>query len=555
MLVLLLTASPAAEILVQPFLQDARPDSVWVVWESDTDGIATVDFGTTESMGSAAMAEHEASPHGTWVHSALLTGLDPDTPYFYRVHTDDASSDTHRLRTPPLTGDDTQFRLVAMSDMQRDTSRPDMFREVVEDGVLAWVQQTYGPVLSDELSMVLIPGDLVDNGWNYNEWADTFFDPAARLLAEVPSYPVYGNHEAASTNFQRYFHLPETDSEPVFAEHWWHTDYANLRVIGLDSNPGFANDEQLQWLSDLLDDTCLDPAIDFVFAELHHPYLSELWIDGNTPFTGEVIDIMEMFSTRCGKPSVHFFGHTHGYSRGQSQDHRHLWVNVASAGGAIDRWAAFEQTDYPEFTVSQDEYGFVVVEVDGTGEPEFRLTRVSRGNADTPLDNVVRDEIRITLNGISPSTPVALGPRGPTDPTCDRLVASAFEADEGFHAASQWQLTTADCDFTEPLLDRWQQHENQYFGSDLNEGITLDDTTLPLDGLTDGCWRVRYRHDGLMWSPWSEPARFEIVADGPCTNPPADEEPEPARCGCQSHRGTGALVLLLLPLFSRRRST
>ena len=71
---------------------------------------------------------------------------------------------------------------------------------------------------------------------------------------------------------------------------------------------------------------------------------------------------MENFTEECGKPSIHFFGHTHGYSRGQSHDHNHLWVNVATAGGAIDYWGEWPQADYDEFTVTQDEWGFVVVD-------------------------------------------------------------------------------------------------------------------------------------------------------------------------------------------------
>ena len=78
----------------------------------------------------------------------------------------------------------------------------------------------------------------------------------------------------------------------------------------------------------------------------------------------DVVERLETFSTNCGKPSIHFYGHTHGYSRGQSRDHQHLMVNVSSAGGALDRWGEQPQADYPEFSVSQDTYGFVIVDVE-----------------------------------------------------------------------------------------------------------------------------------------------------------------------------------------------
>ena len=46
---------------------------------------------------------------------------------------------------------------------------------------------------------------------------------------------------------------------------------------------------------------------------------------------------LEAFSADCGRPGLLLFGHTHGYSRGQSLEHRHAAVNVATAGGAIGR--------------------------------------------------------------------------------------------------------------------------------------------------------------------------------------------------------------------------
>ena len=72
-------------------------------------------------------------------------------------------------------------------------------------------------------------------------------------------------------------------------------DYSNVRIIGLDSNWGYQIDEQLDWLDGILNLACDDDNIDFVFAELHHPHKSELWLAGETDYTGEVISRMEAF--------------------------------------------------------------------------------------------------------------------------------------------------------------------------------------------------------------------------------------------------------------------
>ena len=131
--------------------------------------------------------------------------------------------------------------------------------------------------------------------------------------------------------------LPKNGSSG-YEEHWWYKDNSNVRIIGLNSNYQFRISEQLIWLDSLLDSTIIDDKIDFVFAQLHHPHHSELWTPGNTNFTGEVISLLEEFTEISNKPSIHFYGHTHGYSRGESRDHQHLMINVATAGGAIDYW-------------------------------------------------------------------------------------------------------------------------------------------------------------------------------------------------------------------------
>ena len=93
----------------------------------------------------------------------------------------------------------------------------------------------------------------------------------------MPVYPVPGNHEQNSQFFFKYFSLPE-NGDPAFAEHWWYKDYSNVRLIGLESNSGYRVQQQLVWLQSVLNDAATDSTIDFVFAQLHHPHKSELWI-------------------------------------------------------------------------------------------------------------------------------------------------------------------------------------------------------------------------------------------------------------------------------------
>jgi hypothetical protein len=282
-----------------------------------------------------------------------------------------------------------------------------------------------------------------------------------------------------------------------------------VRFIGLNSNPPYDGQGQLDWLEGILNNTCTADSIDFVFAELHHPHKSELWTPGESVFSGEVVNLMENFSDACGKPSIHFFGHTHGYSRGQSRDYKHTWINVATAGGAIDYWGDWPQFDYDEFSVSDDDWGFVLVEVEAGDDPKFSVKRLSRGDNYTNLDNEEIDSFTVTKVDYEIATPTPLYPVNvQVAPECVVLYASEFEI-EGLHGAAHWQVSNLAGNFETPIADIWEQHENIYFNEDTQAGEAI--TNEHISGISENSqywWRVRYRDKQLNWSDWSATASF-----------------------------------------------
>ena len=441
----------------------------------------------------------------------------------------DSYSDLYDFVTPPEPSSEASFTIIAMSDMQRDGSNPDKFDEIIHDGVIDYISDEYSDDLAGELAMVLVTGDLVVTGPSYNQWPDHFFGPSEDLFSHVPFYPVFGNHEQNTDYFIKYFHLPNNGT-PGYEEHWYYSDYSNLRIIGLDSNGGYQVQAQLDWLESVLQDACSNDNIDFVFAQLHHPYKSELWTPGETNYTGDVIERMENFSDECGKPSIHFFGHTHGYSRGQSQDHNHLWVNVATAGGAIDYWGEWPQADYDEFTVTQDEWGFVIVDVQAGENPQFELKRISRGDENIVRDNEIRDNVIIRFNNTVPDQPIGYLLENEQDPYDIILSASEFTDTDGDEVLSAHWKMFYECDLSSsPVVNEFINAENWYFNENTQESIDI--TLLPVSGLngnTTYCWQVRYRDTSLGWSSWSEPSIFVTgdsqYSDNLLFNPGGEED-------------------------------
>mgnify|MGYP002037673391 CR=1 FL=1 len=520
----------AVDLLVEPYLQNASPTSMTILWETDSDSPSLVEWGQAQFLDQFTLGSSFTNYGSSKIHTVELTDLLPNTRYYYRVVVGDfeSYSQVHDFITPPEPSSEQSFRIVAMSDMQRDNSNPNKFNEVVHDGVIDYFSEEYSSDIASELAMVLVTGDLVVTGSSYYQWQDHFFEPGSDLFSHVPLYPVFGNHEANTDYFINYFHLPNNGS-PGYEEHWYYTDYSNLRVIGLDSNGGYQIDTQLNWLEDVLENACFNDNIDFVFAQLHHPHKSELWIPGEIDYTGDIIELMENFTEECGKPSIHFFGHTHGYSRGQSLDHNHLWVNVATAGGAIDYWGEWPQADYDEFTVTQDEWGFVVVDVEAGEEPQFVLKRISRGNAYTYRDNEVRDEVVIRFNNTPPNQPVGLSPSGQVDPDLLALSADDFvDIDGDAPMAAQWVIFQ-DCDISlPPTINKFINMENWYYNENTQESVEL--TQISVSGLSGNsayCWQVRYRDTSLGWSDWSEPLSFEtgesVYSENMLINPGAEQ--------------------------------
>jgi len=506
-------------IVVNPYLQDLGQNEVTIMWETDIDGQGSVFYGTSPfDLSNESLSTTIIGSGSSMIHTVIAQPLINGTKYYYKIiMANGVESKIATFRTLELPSEDQNTQFVAISDMQRDGSKPDKFREIVEEGIIPIVYSEIGDSLYD-LEAILIPGDLVVTGGNYSQWEDHFFSKSDSLTPSVPIYPVPGNHEYFSgglPNFKKYFSLPQNGVASI-VEECWYKDISNVRVIGLNSNSGAGDqDLQLDWLHEVLDSACNNQYVDFVFAELHHPFKSELWTPGNNGFTGKVIDSLEQFTENCDKASVHFFGHTHGYSRGQSRDHKHLWMNVATAGGAIDNWGEFPNVDYPEFVKSQDEYGFVLIDVEAGDDPLFTIKRYGRGDQDVFQDNVLRDELTILNNDIPPQTPLNIFPVGDTIlPYCIQLKSSAFYGIEDVHQGSHWQISE-DITFTENILsEKWAQSENFY--NEVNTQVDDDLTDEIFENISASdtlFWRVRYRNQNLEWSEWSMPTSFFLGGD------------------------------------------
>ncbi|PKP03387.1 MAG: hypothetical protein CVU11_08610 [Bacteroidetes bacterium HGW-Bacteroidetes-6] len=504
-------ATKAQSILVGPYIQNTDTSSVHIVWETDSGTESNVFWGTTISLGGSATGTTTSGITTAIVHDVFLTGLQPNTRYFYKVATGTAQSDTFSLRTLPLVSTNPVVHIVSISDCQYDAAQPTKLSEMVNDGIIDYYTTRYGvPDIEDILDLCLLVGDNVNSGPTISQWRSEFFPNVQNMGSHVALLPVIGNHEANSSNYFAYFSLP-SNGPSGYVEHTYYKDVSNTRIIGFDSNTGYQTTTQLDWLSTTLNQAAADTSLNFVIFMEHHPLLSELWLAGETSFAGMVLDSLAKFNQTCGKPVVFLFGHTHAYSRGQMQDAKVLQINTATASGYIDTWGSTPQADYTDFNMSFDEYGFTTFEISSGSNPEMIVRRLTRGDASTTVDNVLQDSIVLRPGQKTVANPTCVFPIDslPVNPECVTLTITPYSVlgTDSVGAVEYWLAT--DNAFSNIVYSRWKHTENWYFDVNTLAGDTIyKETVANLSSNQTYYWKARYRTKNLDWSNWSATGVF-----------------------------------------------
>ncbi len=512
---------------MNPYLQTPTPTSIFISWHSSKTSTPAVSYGTSSSnLNQSAQGSSQIIGGNIlyrW-HTVKLTGLTPNTEYFYKCFSGtDSTSAPIAFKTPPLQGTPGQhLRFIVLGDNRTDVSQATS----IALNIKAKLAQKFGPDYHKYVNLICNIGDIVSTGLLVNLYESEYFTPFAPLTKNIPTMISIGNHEGNSSNYYDYMKYEDlTDDYPSphpYNEKFYQFYYGSSQFIFLNANTSYRITPQLTWLTDRLTESDNNPLVDFVFSFTHQPGHSEVWPDGNENYVqSDLFGVMKQFH----KCAAHFYGHSHNYERGLlelnspdiTQHHDMRQMLSGGAGSALDRWGAYpNQTDYSEINKSLDIYCWSLIDVDMDAK-SYNCETYSFGNSSSPQNNLLVDSFYRKITQPGPFKAMVAGVVNNSE-----LVAFPMQgADSAF--TCHFQVTSVPGDYSSPLLEKKQDRYNIYEDSgspnwmpvDLNANLDLKRYSIqPADNLTPGNsygFRVRYRDHNLEWGPWSDEMVFTYL--------------------------------------------
>lgn len=246
-----------------------------------------------------------------YMHIVTLTGLKPNTRYYFNVGDKDRmlADFVGQTRTAPEVG--TAFRLFTISDIHGNSRNN-------------W-SNMQDSICSLDANVCVMIGDIVsDNGADRN-WNSYFFTPGKKFLSQVPVMSAIGNHETGVpqtyrwSNFYDYFHQFShgTETDPIKdprGEAYFMFHYGNVDIICFDDNaepssPSLKKgDPMWQWMDATLAASTAKWIFVFSHVGIHTSGYHGQWEDGQTVW-GE---LFEKYAAQ-GKRIISFAGDDHSF--------------------------------------------------------------------------------------------------------------------------------------------------------------------------------------------------------------------------------------------------
>lgn len=295
-----------------PYLQMGTQNAVTIRWRTNVPSTSQVRYGTSPTN----LEFVNDYPNSVTEHQVRLTGLTPDTRYYYSIGTIDevlAGGDAdHNFVTSPPVGSSKSTRIWIIGD----SGTADANAQAVRDAY-----QSFNS--GQDTGLWLMLGDNAYEDGTDSEYQAAVFGMYPDLLRKSVVWPTLGNHDGHTADSQtetgpyfNVFTLPgqgEAGGVASGTEAYYSFDYGNIHFICLDSydSDRSPTGAMMTWLEDDLSQTNAN----WIIAFWHHPPYSKGSHNSDTEtelieMRENALPILEMYGV-----DLVLSGHSHSYER------------------------------------------------------------------------------------------------------------------------------------------------------------------------------------------------------------------------------------------------
>lgn len=344
----------------EPYLNSGTSASMIVRWQTDVACDSKVRYGTNPNNLNLSAS---VFPYTT-EHAVQITGLQPQTTYYYSIGTSStaliqANSDYY-FKTSPLEGTRDKYRFWAIGD----AGMSDGNQRAVRDGYLVYNENQHvdGWIMLGDNAY----GNGISDGTQSCYQTALFSQMYSDLISKTVCWPALGNHDynnhipfSPAPAYFDIFNLPvngEAGGVPSGTEKYYSYNYGNIHFIVLDS---YDEDRSVTapmatWLVLDLQQTTAE----WLIAYWHHPPYTKGSHDSDNPILidGECEDMRENILPILEQYGVDLVlnGHSHSYERSYLVDSHYgtsgtltqQMLKDDGSGGRLDDCPYEKETTY-----------------------------------------------------------------------------------------------------------------------------------------------------------------------------------------------------------------
>lgn len=513
---------------LHPYLQAPTPTSIYVNWKTSSNPESVLEYGTTATNltttvnGTNQVFTDTGYPANYFYHTVKVTGLTPNTKYYYRIKTGTAVSEVMSFKTLPLPGQaataDGHLRFLVLGDNQmRNVPRFDTLVASAKRKIAEKWGATADP--ADNIALTVMVGDQVDVG-TLDHYENVHFKKNKELSGLLPVQTLVGNHETYGTlGMQAYYDhyvLDEMSYQGISSgtENYYANQVGNVLFIALDTE--HTGIQQLTWLTQVVAAAGNDATVEWIISLGHRPYQAEQYVGDISPWIRN--SAMPVLTT-SPKHILHIGAHHHLYHRGQLKNTP--TYQIISGGVAWDQyWGMAAEQDFDDVQKTLSNWIYQIIDIDVVNG-KFDVEAYSIGSAYTWKNNVLMDEFHHYKGLAAPAQPAVTNTFAADVELPLTINSSAYATTSGQLLNSTQFMIGKTADFSIVEKDVYRDYENLYGkldgqvdeSKDIHAGIDITKLTVAQNEIPNGEYfvKVRHRDRNLNWSAWSETKSFNVI--------------------------------------------